>query len=308
MNLLITPSLKLNEDQKKILEKEHSLYYLEDERIPLLQYKNDIPIEQIDGIVCNFFFQHNPVDILPNLSFVQLTSVGLDRVPVEYLKRKGVEIYNAGKIYAIPMAEWVVGKILEIYKYSSFFSYFQRENQWHKNRDIKELYGAKAVLLGFGNVGQEIAKRLHSFGVEITAVDVVEDVTGLSDKWYHISDIKEAVASGDIIILCLPLTHSTYHIINDQILDVMKENSVLINVARGALIDEERLVFHLARGKFMGVALDVFEEEPLYVNHPFWSIERVIVTPHNSFVGNKNQSRLFGLLLDNLKRFGEEVQ
>lgn len=293
--------MKLNAPQRALLEEKHKLFFLDDERIPLNGQRLSFDPCRIEGIVCNFFFQHNAVSDLPRLRHVQLTSVGLDRVPVEELKARNIRLFNAGAAYALPMAEWAVGKILELYKCSAFFARNARERLWEKNREIRELSGAAAAVVGFGNVGRGIAKRLRAFDVSILAVDIVEDASGLSDEWYPVSRLGEALEKADIVALTLPLIPSTYHIIDDGMLARMKEDAVLVNVARGPLIDEKALLEHLRGGRFWGVALDVFEKEPLDPSSPLWTCDRVILTPHNSFVGTGNQERLVQVLLDNLE-------
>ncbi len=302
MKLLITPAIRLNERQRQILEKKHELFFLEDERIPITEQKIDFIPQEIEGIVCNFFFMYNSCDALPNLKFIQLTSVGLDRVPLEKIKKRGIMLHSAGSVYAVPMAEWAVGKVLEIYKFSNFFRERQKEKKWEKNRDIKELAGNTALILGFGNVGKNIAKRLKAFGVNIWAVDVQTDKSGLSDLYYDISALEDIVGNADVIFVTLPLTDETFHIIGKKIISRMKEDVVLINVARGAVIEETALIQALKDGRFLGVALDVFEREPLEEMSELWNYDRVILTPHNSFVGNGNDNRIFSLLETNLNQ------
>lgn len=300
MNLLITSAIKLEEYQVNELKREHQLFYLGDETIPLSEEQKDFDLMEIEGIVCNSFFQSNSFDVFPNLKFVQLTSAGLDRVPLKQLESRGVIIYSADSTYAIPMAEWAIGKLLEIYKHSYFFNDNKRKLRWEKRRDLGEIYGTRATIIGFGNVGRNIAVRLKAFGVLVRAVDIVKDESKISDEWYSIEDLKSAIKAVDIVFITLPLTDATKHIIDDNILSEIDKDAVLINLGRGALIDESSLIKHLGEGRFRGVALDVFEEEPLPKSNPLWIIERVIITPHISFVGNGNQKRLYELLSRNL--------
>lgn len=301
MKLLITPALKLNEYQISILGKQHELFFLEDERISINEQVIHFDPKEIEGIICNFFFVNNSCEMLPNLKVIQLTSAGMDKIPLEEINRRKIKLYSAGNIYAIPMAEWAVGKALEIYKYSYFF-YLQKEKRiWHKNREIRELAGKKATIIGYGNVGENIARRLKGFDVEIVAVDIKQKENSLVKRCYPMTRLKEAVKEADFIFLSLPLVAETYHIIDEKILSCMKEDVVLVNVARGALIDQAALVRYLKKSKFLGVALDVFETEPLEPENELWDCENVIITPHNSFVGEKNSERLFNLVVQNLE-------
>ena len=115
-----------------------------------------------------------------------------------------------------------------------------------------------------------------------------------------IDNLEAALLKSDIIILTLPLTAETKHLINEEKIKVIKDNAVLINVSRGGIIDETALIESLNKDKFLGVALDVFEEEPLKES-PLWDFENVIITPHNSFVSDKVNERLFKVMIENLR-------
>lgn len=305
MKLLITPAFQPTKEQLNKLKEKHEVYFINNGRRSI--QKDDIAcgLDEIEGIVCNFFLQYNDFESFPNLEFIQLTSVGTDRIPYNEIVKRGIRIFTAGDIYSIPMAEWAVGKTIEIFKQSYYFYSNQRNKIWEKNRNIKEIAGSVATIIGFGNVGRNIAKRLKGFGVSVCAVDIKEDEAGLTDMFYNIKDINRAVENADIVYLTLPITKDTYHIVNKGFIDSMKQDVALINISRGGLIDEAALLSSLERGKFLGIALDVFENEPLSVDSKLWEYKRVLISPHNSFVGGGNQERLFQLLLLNLGKFGK---
>lgn len=304
MHLLVTPALPLSAQQKEILSRDNALYFIQDERIPLAQQQLDFDPQIIEGIICNFFFVYNDISVLPNLKMIQLTSVGLDRVPLAEMKDRGIAIFNAGAAYAVPMAEWAVAKILEVFKTSRFFYWNQQNKIWEKNRKVRELFGANVSIIGFGNLGREIAKRLKAFGTIITAVDIFgADNSGLSDQYYPISDLKNALENADVVILCLPLTESSYHIVNRDTLSQMKPGALLMNLSRGKLVDENSVVEQLRKDPDFVFSSDVFEVEPLQKDSPLWEMDRVLITPHNSFVGNHNGERLFDIIVTNIHGF-----
>jgi phosphoglycerate dehydrogenase-like enzyme len=299
MNLLITGAFNYAEEQiDKIKSLGYKIIFIQDERLPILT-----DVSNIDAIVCNGLFLNNDISKFKNLKYLQITSTGLDRVPLDYITENGISFFNAKGIYSIPMAEWVILKILEIYKRSTMFYTFQKMNEWNKQRDLLELTGKNVAIVGFGSVGTEIAKRLKGFGVKIIAVSRRILNTELIDEHFLIDDINEALIKSDIVILTLPLTEDTYHLINSLRISNMKNKSVLINVSRGGIIDENALLVALKNGKFLGVALDVFEEEPLSSNSPFWNLTNVIITPHNSYVSEIVPTRMFNLIYENLKEF-----
>lgn len=302
MKLLLTGAFKYTGEQLKIIKTlGYDIVFIQDERIRL-----EADVAGIEAVVCNSLFLYNDIAGFKNLKYIQLTSAGLDRAPVEFIKKHGIKLFNAAGVYSIPMAEWAVLKILEIYKKSQLFYEMQKERKWVKQSGIFELAGKTAVIIGFGSVGQETAKRLKAFGVKIIGVEPRMLEAGeacLADGVCMPSEIDTVLGSGDIVILTLPLSEHTAHLMNSCRFEAMKQDSVLINVSRGGVIDETALRDNLQKGKFLGAALDVFEEEPIPENSDLWDYERLIITPHNSFVSDKINERLFELIEKNLAKF-----
>lgn len=296
MELLLTGAFKYSEEQlNRLRTLGYEIAFVQDERIPL-----EIDVSDIEAVVCNSLFLYNDIAKFKNLKLIQLISAGLDRVPLDYIKEKGIKLFNAKGVYSVPMAEWVVLKILEIHKKSKQFYKNQEKHKWEKQRDLLELKDKIAVIIGFGDVGTEVAKRLKAFGVHVIGIGRRKKEFQLLDEYYLIDYIDEVLRKSDIVILTLPLTEDTRHLIKEEKIRQMKDDCVLVNVSRGGVIDEKSLVKALQSGKFLGVALDVFEEEPLSENSSLWDFENVIITPHNSFVSDKVNDRLFELILKNL--------
>lgn len=299
MKLLITGAIAWNEKQKKELQKlGHELIYIQDERIPLEE--QGINPKEIEGIICNGLFLYNEISDFKSLQYIQLTSAGFDRVPMNYIKEHSIEIHNARGVYSIPMAEFAVGGVLQLYKQSKFFYKNQKEHCWVKNRDIVELFGKTVCIVGCGSVGAECAKRFKAFDCKILGVDLYPKIDERYVSMVSLADLDKALSISDIVILTVPLTEETRHLMNAQRLNNMKIGAVLVNISRGAVVDNEALMNVLP--KFSGAVLDVFEKEPLSKKNPLWEMENVIVTPHNSFVGNGNRERLQGLIIENLDR------
>lgn len=293
--LLLTGAFKYSREQLSNLEHlGYEIVYVQDERKAL-----NIDVSDIDTVVCNSLFLYNDIKEFKKLGVIQLTSAGLDRVPLDYINEKGVQLFNAKGIYSIPIAEWAILKTLEIYKKSRVFYKNQEQHKWEKQRDLLELTDKTAAIIGYGNVGTEIAKRLKVFGLKIISVDREIREDDYIDESILTYELEAALVKSDIIVLTLPLTDETKHLINEKKIKVMKDDAVLINVSRGGIIDETALIESLNKDKFLGVALDVFEEEPLSES-PLWDFEKVIITPHNSFVSDNVNKRLFKLILENL--------
>ncbi|MEG3071874.1 MAG: hydroxyacid dehydrogenase [Peptococcaceae bacterium] len=304
MNLLLTGAFKYTKGQlDSIQDLGFDITFVQDERVLLSEVNQNIDIASIDAVVCNNLFLYNDINQFKSLKFIQLTSAGMDRVPLDYIKNHGIHIANARGVYSIPMAEWVVLKILEIYKNSRYFYKAQSERKWQKRRDLLEISGKTAAIIGLGNVGIEIAKRLNAFGVHVIGVDsrlLDPAENDLVNELCVPDEIDRVLNKSDIVILALPLTDQTRHMMNKYRFKAMRDGSVLVNVSRGGVIKETDLIEALQGNKFLGVALDVFEEEPLNQDSPLWNFDNVIITPHNSFISDKVSERMFGLIIENL--------
>ncbi|MDR0890157.1 MAG: NAD(P)-binding domain-containing protein [Oscillospiraceae bacterium] len=295
--ILLTGAFKYAKEQlEAIAELGFEVEYIQDERVKLPE-----SYFAVDSVVGNQIFLYNDIAKFKNLRYIQLSSVGTDRVPIAYIKEHKITLKTAGDVYSIPMAEWVIGKILELYKHSYEFFKAQQKQAWIKDRNIVELSGKKAAIIGFGNVGREIAKRLKPFNVQILAVSPRANNADYFDAYYPVAEIEAALQESDIVILTLPLNADTKHLFNDERFAAMKSGGIFINVSRGGIVDETALSNALNSGKISGAALDVFETEPLPQDSPLWHRDNLIITPHNAFVSENNAERLFRLIYENLK-------
>lgn len=295
MKLLLTGAFNYTETQFRDLENlGFDITFIQEERKEV-----SFDVSEFEVVVCNNLFLYNDISKFNKLKAVQLTSAGVDRVPLNYIKENNIQLYNAKDVYSIPMAEWVVLKILEVYKKSKLFWQNQENHTWKKERELFELTNKNIGIIGFGDVGTEVSKRLKAFGTNITAINRSKVSSKYIDKYVPLSELDDVLPEMDIIILTVASTPETKHLINKQQLNLMHNNAVLINVARGDLINQEELIKSLDKNKFLGVALDVFEEEPLKES-PLWDYENVHITPHNSFVSEANQIRLFERMYNNL--------
>lgn len=293
MNVLVTGAFQLNSEELAALEAAgHRVFTHPDERSPVEQP------ERYEAIVCNGLFLYNPIERFANLRLIQLTSAGLDRVPLDYIRTHGIELYNAAGVYSVPMAEFAVCGILQLYKQSRFFAANQAQHKWEKHRGLLELSGKRVCILGCGDVGHEIAKRLKAFGCRITGVNRTVRVLPDFDEVLPLDKLPDTVSACDILICCIALTPETRGIVSKEFFDRLPADVIFVNVARGALADESALTKWLQSGGH--AVLDVFEEEPLPESSPLWDMENVILTPHNSFVGEGNRARLWETIKENL--------
>lgn len=299
MKLLLTGCFKYTEQQKEELRTlGYDVHFMQQEAEVL-----PLAAEEVEATVCNGLFLSHEIDEFKRLKFIQLTSAGFDRVPVDKIKERGIELWNARGVYSTPMAEWAMFRVQEHYKQGWFFKQEQMEGRWTKHRGLREVAGTKVAVVGAGNVGQEVAIRFQAFGAETTGFDIHTNETPYFDKMALTSSLLEHVGEFDVVVVTAPLLPSTRGLISREVLMAMKENATLVNIARGGVIDEQAMYRVLADRKDLFAALDVFDTEPLPSDSPLWQLENIAISPHNSFVSDGNNARMFGVMYENLKNF-----
>lgn len=297
VNILVTGAFNCSKEQLKTIENLGN-------EVVFMQYENDcVPcdIDKIEGVICNGLFLYHDIKKFTNLKFIQLTSAGFDRVPMEEVNRLGIKIFNARGVYSVPMAEFALTGVLSLYKGFNKFYQNQKEKAWVKNREVKELFGQTVLVVGAGNVGTECAKRFKAMGCNVLGVDLFVREDENFEVIYPLDKLDFALSKADVVVLTLPLTQETRGLFGKDKFSLMKDGSVFVNISRGAVVDEVALTNAIISGKLYGALIDVFENEPLELDSPLWELNNVIITPHNSFVGNGNNERLFNLILENLK-------
>ena len=295
MNLLVTGAW--SDAKNSISELEamgHSVCFMQFEKDDL-----PCPYDWVEGVICNGLFLSHPIEKFPNLRYIQLTSAGFDRVDMDYVKAHEIEIHNARGVYSIPMAEFALCGVLQLYKQAAFFRENQKQHLWEKHRGLMELAGKTVLIVGCGSVGNECAKRFKAFDCKIIGVDLFPREDSLYSKILPLDRLDEALQQADIVVLTLPLTEQTKHLMNEERFSLLKDGATLVNIARGAIVDTNALINHIDR--LTGAVLDVFEEEPLSTDSPLWDKQNIILTPHNSFVGAGNSKRLSANILSNLQ-------
>ena len=299
MNLLLTGCFKYSEAQMNALrDLGYTVYFMQQEQeyLPLLA-------SDVDVTVCNGLFLNHDINDFTHLKLIQLTSAGFDRIPVDLIKARGIELFNARGVYSMPMAEWAIFRVLEYYKQGWFFYQEQIAGRWTKHRGLREIAGIKIAVVGAGNVGQEVAKRFQSFGAETTGFDVHTHETVGFHHMALTETLQECIGEFDVVVITAPLLPSTRGLISREVLKSMKVNAVIINIARGGLIDQQALIEVFLQRPDLYAALDVFEEEPLPLSSPLWKMTNVAISPHNSFVSDGNNKRMFDVIYTNLKNF-----
>lgn len=258
---------------------------------------------EIDVVVCSGLFRLVAPEKYTRLKLVQLTTAGYDCIPVEQLRKQGVEVRNARGAFSVPMAEFALGGVLQFYKMARHFEACRRQRIWKRRYDLLELTGKTVCIVGAGSIGSECAKRFKVMGCRV--IGLKRNVAPMEDfdEVRPISALLETLPESDIVILCLPLTQESRKLIDKTAFKAMKDGTVLVNLARGSIVDEAAMIEALKDDRLLGAVLDVTENEPLEVGSPLWDMENVILTPHTSFAGDKDKERIGKIIIDSLTEF-----
>lgn len=261
----------------------------------LLTYGEDVTPELLQG--------------MPNLKWIQVISAGLDLILFTALEERQITLTNARGIHAIPMSEYALGMILQLArKHYSFYDQ-QKSKKWDRTTlRIDEVHGKTLGIVGLGAIGEEIAKKAKAFGMNVLGL---RRRSGDASEYEYIDELipseekQRLFQASDYIVLLLPHTPQTEHFVGTEELASMKESAYLINMARGKIVDEDALLDVLSQNRIAGAVLDVFTEEPLAEEHPFWTLENVILTPHVSGRSPLYMTRALDIFRYNLKHYPE---
>lgn len=247
---------------------------------------------------------------MPQLKWVQVISAGLELIPFEILQERSILLTNARGIHRIPMSEYTLGMILQLARQHYAFYEQQKERNWDRTTlRIDEIYGRTLGIVGLGAIGGEIAKKAKAFGMNVLGLrrragDIAE--TEYIDEFIPVEEKQRIFREADYVVLLLPHTPETEHFVGADELALMKESAYLINIARGKIVDEAALVQALEQRKIAGAVLDVFQEEPLPTEHPFWHLDNVILTPHVSGRSPRYMERALEIFTHNLRHYPEQ--
>ena len=240
---------------------------------------------------------------IPGLKLIQLFSAGFDDINPQKLKSKGVHLCNAANVYNTGMAEFVVYAMLMHAKR------YHRNLNNHRIRPLRnyhyitELAGKTVGILGAGNIGGQIAKRLEAFDMNVLGYDLKTDDRPHFNKIYDKKSLGEFLNQCDYIVNCMPLFKSTEGMLNKEWFDMMKDNITLINVGRKKIINDNDFLRFLNKHKEATAILDMFEKIPNPITNPYRRLSNVLVLPGVTAVSQEINTKLRNLISVNLQRF-----
>lgn len=229
------------------------------------------------------------LDVAHNLRWIHSLGAGVEALPFDLLRGRDIIVTNSRGIYADALAEFAIGAMLWFAKDFGRLIRNQHARRWEPF-DVEWLQGKTAGVIGYGGIGSAVGRRAQAMGMNVLPVRRSE------------GDVDDVIGRSDYVVLSAPLTPSTRNLMNRDRIARMQRHAILINISRGAIVDERALIDALREKRIHGAALDVFENEPLPPDHPLWSLENVLVSPHSADHTPDSHERAMRFFIENLRR------
>ncbi len=273
--------------------------------------KEALQLIEDEDILYAGFFSKELFLAAKRLKWIQTSGAGVEGFLFPEVVNSQVIVTNAGGVHPTPVSEHVIGMMLCFCRKLHVFIRNQTEKKWERpeswtsTEQIGELSGKTLGIIGLGRIGTEIATKAKCLGMKVIATKRDPSHTPMTsvDRLIRSADLSELLAESDFTVLSLPLTKETQGMIGEAQLKSMKQTGILINVSRGKIIQEDKLIEALKQGWIAGAGLDTFENEPLPEKSELWNFKNVIITPHIAGLTPYYMERLTNIFCENLNHF-----
>lgn len=282
-------------------------------QVKVVQLPNYDRVQQEVGdteIFVGFLLKPAQFAAAKKLKWIHSPAAAVHQLMYSELIKSNVVLTNAREVHGPVVAEHAITLVLAMAKRLPRAMQYQVKHEWAQQKlwdetpRPREVADATVVVVGMGSIGREFTSRAKALGTKVVAVrENPEKGTAGADTVISIAQFDEALPQADFVVLCVPLTAATTGLINQARLAKMNSGAYLINVGRGPLIDDAALLKALRDHRIGGAALDVFAQEPLPADSPFWSLDNVLITPHTAAVTERLWERHYKLLCENLTRY-----
>lgn len=250
----------------------------------------------------NWYQPEKMVDRNPSLRWIQATSAGIG----SFMKRSGLDktpviVTTAGGIHAVPLSEFALMGALYFTKSIPLLEKWKGQAHWERYT-TSQLAGKKVLIIGLGGIGMKTAETFHKLGLQVIGLSR-KPSTGRGSVFEKIiskSDLKAELSRIDIIVICCPLTSETQGMLGIEEFAAMKPETILVNISRGQVVDQDSMIAALGSGTLLGACLDVFNEEPLPSDNILWRMPNVIISPHSASTVASENASLVELFCQNL--------
>jgi D-3-phosphoglycerate dehydrogenase len=249
------------------------------EEVDLLKYAG-----QFDGAICgdDRYTSQVLAACLPRLKVISKWGTGIDSIDAEACSRYGIRLCRTPNAFTLPVADTVLGYILAFARRQPWMDKEMKSGKWEKISG-KALSECTLGIIGVGNIGKAVTRRARAFGMQVLGTDIIEiDHVFVAETGIEMTSLESLLARADFVSVNCDLNRTSYHLINNDTLALMKPGAVLINTARGPIVEEQALIEALQVKRLAGAALDVFELEPLPLDSPLMKMDNVLLAPHNS--------------------------
>jgi D-3-phosphoglycerate dehydrogenase len=239
---------------------------------------------QFDGAICgdDRYTARVLETCAPRLKVISKWGTGVDSINAETCARLGIQLGRTPNAFTLPVADTIMGYMLAFARRQPWMDKAMKSGIWDKIPG-KALHEQTLGIIGVGTIGKTLARRARAFGMKIFGTDLVEvDHVFIAETGLQMTDLATLMANSDYISLNCDLNPTSYHLINEETLSFADPTSILINTARGPIVDESALIAALQAGHLAGAALDVFEVEPLPHDSPLMTMDNVLLAPHNA--------------------------
>ena len=283
--LFSSPNMLLSIDRFRLVLERHGLDVII-ARVQERLSESDLLIYagQFDGALCgDDYFTARVLDACaPRLKVISKWGTGVDSIDSAACERLGVKLYRTPNAFTLPVTDTVMGYILAFARRQPWMDTAMKAGEWKKNPG-RALHECTLGVVGVGTIGKTVIRRAHAFGMNLLGNDIVDiDHVFIAETGIKMTSLDDLLSRSDFVSLNCTLNPTSLHLINARTLSLMHPNAVLINTARGPIVDEPALVSALKAGSIAGAALDVFETEPLPATSPLKQMDNVLLAPHNA--------------------------
>jgi phosphoglycerate dehydrogenase-like enzyme len=248
---------------------------------------------------------HRVLDAAPSLRWHHAPNAGVNHILTPKYLERDLILTNGSGVHGIPIAEFLITYLLAYCKRLPSLYKLQNEHDWQRGLPIQELFEKTLLIIGAGGIGQEIAVRTKAFGMRIFGSSRHPKPLPNFDKVVGANEWKELLPEAEFVVIATPLTPETKGMIDVDTLRLFRPDSYLINIARGAIVDESALTKALQAGWIAGAALDTVYTEPVPTESPLWKLPNIFITPHCSGNSPRVKERTLALFLDNFNRYNQ---
>jgi glyoxylate reductase len=264
-------------------------------------------VESVDGLLSSLTekIDHSIMEAAPRLKVVSNFAVGFDNIDVGEATKRGIAVGNTPGVLTETTADFAFALLMAAARRVGESDRYVRAGKWRVSWESlrllgEDIHGATLGIVGLGRIGTAFARRASGFGMAILYTDVLRQMQSEQEVRARFVDLRTLLSESDFVSLHTNLTAESRHLIDERTLKMMKKNGILVNTARGSIVDSMALYEALRRGQIRAAALDVTDPEPLPPDHPLLGLENVIITPHVASGSVRTRSKMANLAVDNL--------